>query len=264
MGKSKAAAWIGGAAVLGVLMLAASWLLLIGPRLESAATMRDEAMAEQTRIDQQAIVLEGLKRDFENIEEFRAELAVLREAIPVDVELAQFTRQLDTLATAAGVVVTSVQPAAPTTALMTAPAAVVDPAAPATTEGSDAPATDDGTAAEGDAAVVPAGPVATDYYVVQVEVGVVGGYDEGLSFLRRLQNESARLVVVGGVQATALEAAGAEAGRPAVADGALDMKLTLFVVVLPDAAAPVTGEAPVEEAPLPVPAGQPNPFAPMG
>ena len=132
MSRSKATSWVVGTAVLGVLILAGAWFLLVSPRMESAADLRFQAESEAARADQLEIQLLGLKADAENIETFRTELAQLRVQMPAATELASLTRQLNDVAQQAGVFVSGVSPN--TASAVEAPAAPV--AAPVeTTEG---------------------------------------------------------------------------------------------------------------------------------
>ncbi|WP_024288212.1 hypothetical protein [Cellulomonas sp. KRMCY2] len=256
MSTTKTAPWVAGTAFLAIVLIAASWLFAISPRMESAGEMRASTAAEQVRSDQLEIQLAALERDFANIEDFRTELAGLRAQIPTGVEAAQLSRQLVTLASASGVVITSVMPSSPTAVIAAAPAA---PEPTGATEDSIADGASD--AALGDSAV-PTAPTATGFFVVEVAVTTIGGYEESLAFLETLQTGNPRLVFVSAVQANAQKEAGAQSGRPAVADGALELRLTISVIVLPD-----TSDVPEEpeDAPaeMPVPSGQGNPFAPL-
>lgn len=259
MSSAKTAPWVAGAAFLALVFLAATWFLVISPRMDSAAEMRAGTAAEQVRIDQLEIQLAALERDFANIKDFRAELADLREEIPTGVELGQLTRQLTTLAASSGVVITSFLPTSPTAVVMAAPAA---PEPAAATEDAAADGTTDTALGDG---AVPTTPTETEtgFFLVEVNVATMGGYEESLAFLDALQTENPRLVFVAAVQANSQKEAGAQGGRPAVADGGLELRLTFSVIVLPDTSD--VPEDPEDANPeMPVPTGQGNPFVPLG
>ena len=255
MGRPKSAPWIVGAVVVAFLAMAGAWFLAIAPRLDSAASMTDEASSELARVDQLEIQLAGLERDAANLADFRTELEGLREQVPADVELSELTRELQALATESGVQILSVAPATPTELV---PA---EEPAPAPVEATDG--TTDGTG--GSEATTPTTPAVAQsvagLYVVPLEIGTLGGYEETLAFLTRLQTGGTRLVLVSRITATSQEESGADGGRPAVAAGGLELRFTAYVFVLTESDAAVVDEEPVD--PEPAPSGGPNPFEPL-
>lgn len=265
MGRPKSAPWIVGAVVVAFLAMAGAWFLAIAPRLDSAASMTDEASSELARVDQLEIQLAGLERDAANLADFRTELEGLREQVPADVELSELTRELQALATESGVQILSVTPATPTELVPAEePAPPPVEATDGTTDGTDAgSATVDGTG--GSEATTPTTPAAAQgvdgLYVVPLEIGTLGGYEETLAFLTRLQTGGTRLVLVSRITATSQEESGAEGGRPAVAAGDLELRFTAYVFVLTESDADVVDEEPVD--PEPAPSGGPNPFEPL-
>ncbi|MCU1431895.1 MAG: hypothetical protein JWP95_1000 [Actinotalea sp.] len=263
MSRSKTTTWVAGSVVLALLMMAAAWLLAISPKLEAAAELRFEAEAAQSQADQLQITLAGLKNDFANIEEFRNELSVLQVQLPREAELSNLTRQINGLATQSQVLLSAVAPGTPTAV---APPGGVDPLAQpvAPAEGEPQAATDE-TGAVVPPPVDPAVLAVQGLYSIPLQVTVVGGYGQTLDFLNRLQVENPRLLLVSSFVATAQEAKGAEGGRPATNAGDLEMIITAYAYVLIDpaaATAPVVDDGTVvAPAPLPVPAGDTNPFA---
>lgn len=255
MGRPKSAPWIVGAVVVAFLAMAGAWFLAIAPRLDSAASMTDEASSELARVDQLEIQLAGLERDAANLADFRTELEGLREQVPADVELSELTRELQALATESGVQILSVAPATPTELV---PA---EEPAPPPVEATDG--TTDGTG--GSEATTPTTPAVAQgvdgLYVVPLEIGTLGGYEETLAFLTRLQTGGTRLVLVSRITATSQEESGADGGRPAVAAGDLELRFTAYVFVLTESDAAVVDEEPVD--PEPAPSGGPNPFEPL-
>lgn len=260
MGRSKAAGWIAGTVVLALVLAAGAWFLLISDLLDETAEMESQAESEWSRVDQLEITLAALARDFENIETFRAELEGLQTQIPGSIEISEIVRRLSTMAGESGVIVTG---AATTTAVDITPQQEA-PAPPATDgEGGET----SGDAVADSAAPAPTTPAQDVLYAVPVELVTVGGYDQTLAFVTNvMQNE--RLMVVGTMQLTALEAAAAEGGLPALTPGFVESRTTVWVFVLlsPDGTAEVVEPPEGEELPeevLPVPSGQKNPFLPQ-
>jgi len=272
MGRSKTAAWIAGTVVVAFVIVACGWFFAISPLLESTADMQTQTASERSRVDPLEIQLAGLAQDFRNIKTFREELSALQVEVPAQPSLADLTRRLNTLAAESGVVITSL---APTTPIMVTPPVVAAPPAEPPAEGSasedpvgaagDAAGTVEGDAAvaAGDSASAPAAAAVTALYAIPIEIVTLGGYDQTLTFISKLQGVDARLVLVNHVMATAQDEMGATGGRPALAKGDLEMRLGTFVFVLVSPEVPTDGEVPAEPEPLPVPAGQRNPFVPL-
>ncbi|MBX9245863.1 type 4a pilus biogenesis protein PilO [Actinotalea ferrariae] len=276
---SKSAPWVLGTAFLALLILAGAYLLAIAPRLESAALKNEQTVGEEARAEQLEIQLAGLKADFENIEQFRTELSALRVQIPTEPGHSELVRRIQTLAAETGVAaVLTVTPQNATEVVppvVADPAVVVDPAtgapvAPETVTDGSAPATDGATPAPTDPAagvvdpsVAPAAPVVSGFYAMPIDVSVMGTYDAALAFVDRLQALDSRLLLVSDVQMTSQKEEAASETRPATSAGDVEMHVTLYAFVLLDPTQVPTEEL-TEVPPLPVPAGQPNPFAPLG
>ena len=278
MGRSKTAAWIAGTVVVAFVIVACGWFFAISPLLGSTADMQTQTAFERSRVDQLGIQLAGLAQDFRNIETFREELSALQVEVPAQPSLADLARRLNTLAAESGVVITSL---APTTPIMVTPPVVAVPPAEPPAEGSasedpveaagdaantvegDAAAAAGDAAAGGDSASDPTAAAVTGLYAIPIEIVTLGGYEQTLTFISKLQGVEARLVLVNRVMATAQAETGAIGGRPALANGDLEMRLGTFVFVLVSPEVPTDGEEPAEPEPLPVPAGQRNPFVPL-
>lgn len=262
MGGARKSPWVIGTALLAVLLLAGAWFLLISPSLDEAASNRAQAQTEQDRIDLLKAQLASLQADFERIDDFRDELAELRGQVPGAVEISELTRQIDSLAARAGISVLNVSATSPTLVSVVDPAAQVQ-AEEAAAAAADTAAVDELAEPTTDAAAAAPPAPATEYYAVPVNLVTYGDYQNTLSFIDALQTENPRLVLVTDLHATRVAAAGSTGGRPAVQDGALETRLSAYVIVVPTAGpeadeTEVEGDAP----PLPVPAGQPNPFIP--
>lgn len=267
MRNAAAIRWTVGTVFLALIISAVTFFFLIMPRLDAATEAREMAEQEQARIDQLTIELAGLKRDFENIEEFRAELAALRVQVPTEMLLNELTRQVEGLAIQAEVFPLAITPATPYDILAPKVAAPPppDPEAEDGEAGDEAeePATEEGTAPtpQPDLGItLPPG-----FYAVPVQVTIIGGFDETVTFVENLQTTNPRLVLVNGIVGTVQEQKGAENGRPAVEDGDLETRLDFVAYVLLDSAGQVVEPGTEVETPaLPTPGGgAENPFAPL-
>lgn len=265
MGGAKRTTWIGGAVFVALVMLAASWFLAISPKLTAAADVR--AQAEQVRGQNELLELQlvQLKADFEKLDEYKAELATVQGQIPPQEELAEYLRQLDTIAQAHGVTLTSITPSLPEAVVLagaTAPAATTD--AGTSTEGTDSTeSTAEGTDT---VAAAPTGLAApTGFTSIPVQLILVGTYDNTVAFMSDLQNATTRLFLVSSLQGTSQEDGDATAGKPATAQGDLELTVSGFLYVLPDALGAATAAVdPAAPAPtLPGAVGGKNPFVPI-
>lgn len=264
MGRSRSASWIAGAVILALLILAGAWLLLISPTLTEAADTQSRAEAEQVRADQLEIQLAALRRDYEDIDELKAELETLRVSVPTESHLSELTRQVDAIAASAGVFIVGAQSVSP--ALIASPQAATDTE---TTTGTEGEATDEqptdttGTAdatAEQDAAAAPT----SGLYAVGVDWTVLGDFSTTLTFIERLQAENPRLVVVTGLQATTQQPAGAQSGKPEIIPGYIETIVRTYVYVYPDDGQVPTSDGDEDEVrpepTMPVPTVPRNPF----
>ncbi|WP_426592046.1 hypothetical protein ACPPVS_09595 [Cellulomonas sp. McL0617] len=238
MAGAKKSTWIGGTAFAAVLIMAAAWFVLISPQLANASETRSEA--EQTRQQNEVLAMQvsQLKAEFAKLPDYKAQLAVIQQQIPTDAMLSDYLRQLDQIALAHSVTITSITPSSPTVVI---PASAPVTAAPApATDGS---AATNGTAAATDGTAAPAAPAApatgapTGFTSIQFSIDATGSYDNTLAFMNDLQNGTARLFLVTGFTGTALQAAPSSGGKPAINDGDQDLIVTGYTYVLPDALA---------------------------
>ncbi|WP_199424063.1 hypothetical protein [Actinotalea solisilvae] len=265
--RPRAGGWIAGAVFVVLAMAAGTWFLVAAPGFERASATRLQAQDTRSRNDLLEVQLVQLRADFEKLPEYRAELAALQAQIPTTGRIADYTRAVQQLADANGVSVVEMSPGTSTVLTLPTPAAP----APAPTEpgtegdGTEAP---DGTV---DAAGAPtaateaatlAALVPEGFSYVPLSLKVVGPFANVNAFLRQAQTGTDRLYLVTGLDGTRQKAADASGGKPAVADGDLELMITGAIFVLPDPyAVPVP---PTEEAPVPLPTSERNPFAPLG
>jgi len=237
MANAKASGWVAGTAIVAVMMLIASWFLLISPKL----SVTQEDRAETETVQQHNIVLSDqlaiLKKQFAELETTRSDLAALRKQIPTSAQLTDYMRTLSGLATTHSVIITSLMPggAIPFVAAPGVAAAAAKPAAAGGVPG---------------LAVIP------------VSITVVGTYPNIRGFLSDVQSKTDRLFLVTGLTATAQQKVAAGNGRPATAAGDLELKVDGLAYVLQDlrgvdaVTPPVTGS-------LQVPDPAKNPYVPL-
>jgi Tfp pilus assembly protein PilO len=117
--------WSLGAAFLCIVLLAASWFLLISPRRADAAAVR----AQVVQSDAQAVTLQAeiaeLKSQFADLPKQEAQLKAIKVQLPPNAGIPSLVRDLRTFAEKTGVALDSLTPGSPTVlgATGTAPAA---------------------------------------------------------------------------------------------------------------------------------------------
>jgi len=100
--------WLGGGAVVALLIVVIGWFGVIDPEMSAATSLRDDAdLAEM-----QNMALEGknakLKAQNDDVAALRASLADALASLPSDGGLPEFTRQVSAQATATSVVLASI------------------------------------------------------------------------------------------------------------------------------------------------------------
>jgi Tfp pilus assembly protein PilO len=240
---AKKSTWIGGAALVGVVALGGTWLLGVSPVLDETTLIQDQKVAA----DGENIALEAkvarLKTASENLPALKAELAALQVGIPSTEQVDAFLEQIDGYQTAREIPVVKVEFSSPVQ--MVDDAAVAAAAAEAaTTDGStdtSTTTTDSGTATT-DAGTTAAS--ATDGFVaVPVTITLVGSFVSSLAFVSDLQQLGGRLFLVTEVVGTGQPEAEASGGRPATAEGDVEMQIKGNLYVLSDLTAAATDES---------------------
>jgi len=249
-----------GTAVLAVVILAGSWFLLISPVLAEASDTDQQAEQVEVANTQHEARIAVLAEQHADIETYRAELATLRSSIPADESLAPYLRELQALGEAHGVTLSTM---APTTAQAFTPVPVMTdvPVVETATEPADAAPADAAADPVDAVATVPVVPEGMAY--VAVSLTAVGGYDAVRSYVDALQRGTQRLMLVQSVSGSSQEDAEAAGGRPATAVGDLEVTISGYLFVVPDAVTPAPA---VEETPTPLQGAVPgkNPLVPLG
>lgn len=277
---ARAGGWIAGTIVLILALGAATWFLVAGPVFARAAETQFLAADQQAQNDLLVLQNAQLAQDFDKLDQHRAALAAAQAQIPPSGQIVVYLRTVEALATASGVDVVQLSPGIPQTVVPAiAPAPVepaTDPAAEDPADGEDSEGTEQEDAAEdvggtagatdGATGVDPLAPAVPEGFIaVPVTIKVVGPFANATSFLRLLQTGTERLTLVTGLDGTRQVAAEASGGRPAVADGDIELTVSGFIFTLLDPAqevpVPADGEVP---APTPLPTTDRNPFVPLG
>ncbi|GEM_PF-3080492 len=153
--------WVYGGPLAAAILLAVAWFFLIGPQNDEAQNLQDQAAAATARLATIQHHLVELRKENGKLEEYRAQLAHYREALPTTSGLSDFLRELQTAGLTAGVAVDGI--------LVGAPAQVAG--------------------------------VAQPVYSVPVTLITVGSIDKLEAFLDQLQQLQPRAVLINSVNA---------------------------------------------------------------
>jgi hypothetical protein len=184
-------AWLGGGAIVAVLIAAVSWFMVIGPERSSTASSRNQVNDAQLQNAVTQSKVAKLRAESQNLDKLTAALAVAFNALPKASGLPAFTRQLNAQAAVSHVSVTSIAIGAITGANADG-TAVAPGAAPATTT----PATTPGTTPTGTSPATAAGGV----FAIPVTVISSGSLTHELAFLKAIQTLGPRRALVTSTQ----------------------------------------------------------------
>ncbi|MEJ5868708.1 hypothetical protein WDV85_13265 [Pseudokineococcus sp. 5B2Z-1] len=247
---TRTTAWVGGAALLGLVLVAATWLLLVGPRQQLAADLREQTASTAAQNELLTAQVRRLEEQLGDVPTTRAEVAALREQVPADAQLPALLRQVTELSDLAGAQLTGVTPTEPSDV----------PAAAAVPAEAPADASADATAPTTPAPTEPTAPGGVQ--VVPVALTATGSFAQLQELLRLVQVELPRALLVRSVSLTAGE--GEDALQLSVAADALVLPTTpqeeqLVALAAAATTAPdeTVGAAPRSE-PAPAPASTPG------
>ncbi|TFC59889.1 hypothetical protein [Cryobacterium sp. TMB1-7] len=218
-----------GSVLVMVIVIVVGVLLGIQPQLAAKAAADEQRESVAASNASQATVLAQLERDFEGLDELKADLEPLHDSVPNTTEMPAFVKQLGVLAERSQVVlsgftVSDAVPYAPVEVVAAEDAGeTTEPSATnrAPTEGAvDAPLA-------GVPPVTNAQITAGNFVSLTVTVTVNGSYGNALEFVNGLQTGE-RLVLVSGVTTTAETVEEGESNVTALITG-------LVYVLLPDA-----------------------------
>lgn len=232
---TRTARWTAGTALVCLVLLVATWFLLVSPRLANAAEIREQTESARSGNDALELQIAQLKAQFAELPEKKAELAAIYAQMPAAAAMPEMVRTLDAAAAASGVVLREVQPLAATEVAAAVAAATATDAAPATGDASSettaSPETADATATTDPAS---AGP---RIVAIPLSVTVEGDYFETVAFLKRLQTDIPRVFLVDALKVTT------SSGSQTAADGEVTLVIGGRIFALPDTAAAGTDAA---------------------
>lgn len=244
MGGAKKSTWVGGTIFVGLVIIVAAWFFAIQPTMAAAAEVRDQA--ESTRAQNELLELKvaQLKADSAKLPEYKAELAAVQQQVPTKAMLAEYLRQLDQIAVAHSVTLTTVAPSVPQPVVLAMPA--VTAPVPEPTEEEEKSESSDEVPVEAAPPVGVNGP--TGFTAIPISITALGSYDNTLAFLNDVQNGTQRLFLVTGFVGTSQKQQDASSGKPATNPGDQELIITGYLYTLPDALAVA---APVDPAAAP-------------
>ncbi len=105
--------WLGGGAVIALLLTAVAWFLLVSPQNTETNGLLDQTVSTDTQISTLHQRLNELRAQSANLPSYQADLERDRAALPVTPELSSFLRELRSAEAAVGVEVTSLTAAQP-------------------------------------------------------------------------------------------------------------------------------------------------------
>ena len=100
--------WIAGGVVAALVLVGATWFLLIGPARSDTKSLRNQQAAAELKNAQLHSQLVTLKKKSSQIDTLRAQLQAAVDGLPGDSSVAAFTREVSTLAATSGVTVGSI------------------------------------------------------------------------------------------------------------------------------------------------------------
>ena len=151
---------------MGVLLIVASWFLLISPQRSEAASLRDQATQQAAFNDQIKLKTQQLKAQFASLPARQAQLAEIKQQMPENPALPSLVRDLSKYAGQADVTLQSVAPSTP---------------APLAARGAEH---DDRRRAD------------TGIQQIQTTIVATGSYSELTLYLQKLQAQMRRAVLV--------------------------------------------------------------------
>jgi Tfp pilus assembly protein PilO len=107
--------WVLGAVAAALVLLVGGWFLLISPKRAEVADLQTQTQAAEAANSQKATQLEVLKQQNKDLPEKQAELAALEEKIPTNPDMPTYIRELQSMASNAGVTLSGMAPAAAVT-----------------------------------------------------------------------------------------------------------------------------------------------------
>lgn len=272
--------WIAGTAFIAVLVLLATWFLLISPKRTEVADIDEQATSISASNKALEVKVAELRAQFARIDEFKDALAALRVKMPIDADMTELLTQFDTLAEKSDVDLAQILGAnGEQVVLLTGAKKKALDDASAVLDGKKKDGADkDKAAAEKDKAAAdkepsdkestaPAAKAETEGEILvafPMTLSVYGTYADVRGFMESLQEKFDRHVLVTGLEATSYEEGAVlpDATRE-LKDGDVEYLIKTQVYVYTNKDAKFDKDFMVgteEEAKLPKPGKDANPF----
>jgi hypothetical protein len=205
--------WIAGGVIAALIIAAASWFMLISPKVDSTDSLNQQKGDAQTANSVLASKNDKLKRESRNLDALKAKLQQAVAGLPADSGLADFTREVTSAAAVRRVTLTTIEITPPT-----APAA----AAPADTSGTGA--TTSTPSAAPSTSSTPAAGDTSGAVSIDATLTTSGSLAQQTGFLSDLQNGARRMLV------TSSQVSVSSGSRVSSVDAATTMttQLTIF------------------------------------
>ncbi|MFC3687375.1 hypothetical protein [Aquipuribacter hungaricus] len=253
MALTKTAGWSLGTAGLCVALTAGSWFLLVEPQRAEAADLRMQTVAAQGANTELEARIAQLELDFAERPQREAELAAIRQALPDQPALAQLVREVSSAGADSGVTVDSIVTGVATAVVDPAAAVAVAPppedGAPAAEPSAAPSAPADAAAPVGGVTAVPGAPPGSVLAAVPVTITTTAQFGASVLFLKQLQADIERALLVEAVGMTVVPAVEAADGVEEVPEGTVATTVTARVFVFVDAESVAPPAAPPVETP---------------
>ncbi len=264
---AKKGTWIGGTLFAAAVIGAATWFGAVQPTLSDAAALRSQTDEVNRSNQVLQTKVTKLAADFQKLPQYKQQLEALRIQVPTTAQLSDYVRQVQQVATAHTVVVTSFAPGTPQAVVVAqaaAPAAATSPSPTASASPGPSATATPATPAAAAASAAAASGAPAGMAAIPVSITVIGTYDNTLAFLSDLQTAIPRVMLVSGFTGTLQKDAAAGGGKPATHVGDQELVVTGFLYVLPDPTAASPAPSPTATGPaLPAPVPGKNPLVPV-
>lgn len=236
--------WLVGGLLLSLVLFAGGYFLAVAPQRERAADAIEQRESVESQNAKLRSKIATLKKQFADLPARQAELSKIQTALPKEQGIANLVRDLEHLATMNGVFVQNITPGTATPIPIQSPGAEPSGAAPAPTPAPTA----------GGAAGAPAG--GDILAEIPVSMTVLGSFHKTEGYLRSLQNDIPRAMMIDGLNLTTVpDDTDAAPGVPAQSRGDVVATITARVFVLRSAndAGSAVGSKDGKPAPTPNP-----------
>jgi hypothetical protein len=216
--------WMGGGALVAIVLAAAAWLAFIHPELSSADSLRSQKSDVDWQNVQTSAKNAGLARQNRNIDALRSKLLAALDALPPDSGLPAFTRQLNAYGSLASVSLTNI-----TVGNIASAAGSAAPTSPSPAGTTDTEGTTDTSATPGQTPGVTS--AAGSQYSITVTVQSQGSLLHQLAFLKEIEAGPRRAIV----NSTQLTSGGGTRAASVDDSATMSTQLTIFSAPMSEA-----------------------------